>query len=110
VIIDFQYKDPYFPSKKLDNLVVALEKSYGNQLFVEYDQPDEIDIEQPRLSAISLALAQAAAEEELEQKNLLNSYYIDDDEGEVEFEEPSRKLIAQESIMSNNKRLHIYRF
>lgn len=65
---------------------------------MEYDRPDELEI-----SPMAVALAQAVAEEEeLEQPNRFDTYYIDSEE--VLLENRPSKLIAEESIMSNKKR------
>jgi hypothetical protein len=63
---------------------------------MEYNRPDEMDI-----SPMAIALAQAVAEEEeeLQQPNRFNTYYIDSDE--LVLEDRPGKLIAEESIMSN---------
>jgi hypothetical protein len=82
-----------------------LENTYGVPVLMEYDQPDEIDIKQSRITPMALALAQAVAEEEeLEQADRFKTYYLDSDE--VILEEPSTNLIAEESIMS--KKIIIY--
>ncbi len=98
IFLDFYYKDPYVPLIKSDNIIVSLETSHGVPIVMEYDRPDELDI-----SLKALALAQAAAEqEELEQSNRYNAYYIADDEVVLE-DRP--KLISEESIMRNQKKI-----
>jgi hypothetical protein len=99
ICLGFYYNDPYVPLIKSDNLVIGLEKSYGVPVLMEYDRPDEIEFKQSRITPMALALAQAVAEEqELEQANRYNTYYIDNNEAELE--EPRINLIAEESIMS----------
>jgi hypothetical protein len=94
--LDFYYKDPYIPFIKSNNLIAGFEKSYDVPVLMEYDQSDEMDI-----SPMAIALAQAAAEEEeqLQQPNRFNTYFIDSDE--LLIEDRPGKLIAEESIMSN---------
>jgi len=76
---------------------------------MEYDRPDEIDVELSRISPMAVALAQAVAEEqELQKANNLNNYYIDSDE--LIFEEPSTKIVAEESAMSNNNRFYLIKY
>ena len=69
---------------------------------MEYDRPDQIGI-----SPMSVALAQAAAEEaEYEQSNRFNPYYIDSDELIVE-DRPGKLPVADESIMSTKKKFNL---
>jgi protein tyrosine phosphatase len=98
---NFYYKDPYVPLIKSDNIIVSLETSHGVPIVMEYDRPDELDI-----SLKALALAQAAAEqEELEQSNRYNAYYIADDEVVLE-DRP--KLISEESIMHEPTKVSVH--
>jgi hypothetical protein len=108
--LDFYYQDPFIPVAKSDNkLIISLENSYGVPLLMEYDRPDEIDVELSRISPMAVALAQAVAEEqELQQANNLNNYFIDSDE--LILEEPSMKIVAEESAMSNNNRFYLIKY
>jgi len=99
---NFYYNDPYFPLRKSDNVIVSVEKSYGVPVLIEYDRPDELDI-----SPMAIALAQAAAEEEeLEEPNRFNTYYIDSDE--LILEDQPKKLILEESKMNEPTKVSVH--
>jgi hypothetical protein len=108
--LDFYYKDPFIPVTKSDNkLIISLENSYGIPLLMEYDRPDELDVELSRISPLAVALAQAVAEEqELQQGSNLNNYYMDSDE--LILEDPSMKIVAEESAMSNNNLFYLIKY
>jgi protein tyrosine phosphatase len=105
---NFYYKDPFIPVTKSDNkLIISLENSYGIPLLMEYDRPDELDVELSRISPLAVALAQAVAEEqELQQGSNLNNYYMDSDE--LILEDPSMKIVAEESAMKEPKKISVH--
>ncbi|CAF1039393.1 unnamed protein product [Rotaria sp. Silwood1] len=110
---NFLYQDPYFPLTKSDKTIFRLDNKYVSPLFMEFDEPNEIDIEQSRLLPMTANLAQAIAEkaEEEEQLNNLNTYYIDDeddDDNEFILNEQPTKLFEEESIMKEPSKISVH--
>ncbi|CAF0888201.1 unnamed protein product [Adineta steineri] len=107
---NFFYKDPYIPLTRAGNILVDLENAYGIPLVMEYVQPDELDIEQDRMSAINAALAKTIAEAEeveaeLKLANKFNTYYMDDDE--IVFGDQPVQLVAEESTMKEPTKVSV---
>ncbi|CAF2578887.1 unnamed protein product [Rotaria sp. Silwood2] len=107
----FLYRDPYFPLTKSDKTIIRLDNKYGGPLFMEFDEPDEIDIEQSRLLPITAGLAQAIAqkaeEEQFKKLNHVNTYYIGDDDELILNERPI-DLPEEESMMKEPSKISVH--
>jgi hypothetical protein len=98
---NFYYADPYSPTIKSDNVIVRVEKPYGNPLLIEDDGLNEFDI-----SPMTIALAKAlATEEELKQINRINTGYIDSKE--QIFQNRPSDFLTEESIMTQSHKVSV---
>ena len=97
-LLDFHYKDPYFPLTNSDDTIIDLENSYDIPLLI--DEFDETDIKQSQLLPATVELSQAITKGDKQWKTQ-HAFNIYDDQ--FSLNKQLGGFIADESIMSNSK-------